>query len=84
MKTFCIYGCGGMGREIADLAFRMNRWEEIIFVDDNIKSRIIDEISVFTFDETLNQFKNQILNLLFLQENLLQENSYMKNLSSMH
>lgn len=64
MKTFCIYGCGGMGREIADLAFRMNRWEEIIFVDDNIKSRIIDEISVFTFDETLNQFKKSNLEFI--------------------
>lgn len=64
MKTFCIYGCGGMGREIADLAFRMNRWEEIIFVDDNIKSRIIDEIYVFTFDETLNQFKKSNLEFI--------------------
>ncbi len=61
MKTLCIYGCGGTGREIADLAFRMNHWEEIIFVDDNIKSRIVDEISVFTLDEILIQFRKSNL-----------------------
>ena len=60
MKTLCIYGCGGMGREIADLAFRMNRWEEIIFVDDNIESRIVDEISVFTLEQILNFRKSNL------------------------
>ncbi|QUH19069.1 acetyltransferase [Alkaliphilus sp. B6464] len=55
MKTLCIYGCGGMGREIADLAYRMSQWEEVIFIDDNVKSRIVDEVSVFTLEEALNQ-----------------------------
>ena len=56
MKVLCIYGCGGMGREIADLTSRMDKWGKIIFVDDNIKSRVVDEVSVFTLEETLNQF----------------------------
>jgi sugar O-acyltransferase (sialic acid O-acetyltransferase NeuD family) len=57
MKILCIYGCGGMGREIADLAYRMNKWKKIIFVDDNIKSKIVDTIPVFTLNETLSQFE---------------------------
>jgi len=55
MKTLCIYGCGGMGREIADLAYVMKQWDNIVFVDDNIKNRIVDDVSVFTFEEILNQ-----------------------------
>ena len=64
MKTLCIYGSGGMGREIADLTIRLNRWEEIIFVDDNIKSRKVDEISVFALDEILNQFRKSNLEFI--------------------
>lgn len=64
MKTLCIYGCGGMGREIADLAYRMNKWKKIIFVDDNIKNRIVDEVSVFTLEETLNQFDKSKLEFI--------------------
>lgn len=56
MKTLCIYGCGGIGREVADLAKKMDKWEKIIFVDDDIKSRVVDEVSVFTLEETLSQF----------------------------
>lgn len=64
MKILCIYGCGGMGREIADLAFRMNHWKEIIFVDDNIKNRIVDEVSVFKLEEIMNQFKQSDLEFI--------------------
>lgn len=61
MKILCIYGCGGMGREIADLTSRMDKWGKIIFVDDNIKSRIVEEVPVLTLEETLNQFdKSQL------------------------
>ncbi|NLL64014.1 MAG: acetyltransferase [Ruminococcaceae bacterium] len=57
MKTLCIYGCGGMGREIADLTSRMDKWEKIIFVDDNINNRVVDEVRVYTLEETLNGFE---------------------------
>lgn len=64
MKTLCIYGCGGMGREVADLAYRMNKWENMFFVDDNIKSRIVDEVRVYTLEETLNQFDKSELEFI--------------------
>lgn len=64
MKTLCIYGCGGMGREVADLTYRMDKWGKIIFVDDYIKSRIIDEIPVFTLEETIDQFEKSSLEFI--------------------
>lgn len=56
MKILCIYGCGGMGREIADLAYRMEYWQKIIFVDDNIVSRVVDDIEVYTLEEVQEDF----------------------------
>lgn len=64
MKTLCIYCCGGMGREIADLANRLNNWEKIVFVDDNIRSRIVDGLQVFTFDEIIKQFHKSDLEFI--------------------
>lgn len=64
MKILCIYGCGGIGREIADLSYRIANWGKIIFVDDNIKSRVIDEVPVFTLEETLKQSDNEVLEFI--------------------
>jgi sugar O-acyltransferase (sialic acid O-acetyltransferase NeuD family) len=64
MKRLCIYGCGGMGREIADLSYRINKWEEIFFVDDNIESRIVDVVPVFTLEEILARFNQSDLEFI--------------------
>jgi len=56
MKILCIYGCGGMGREIADLAGRMDKWEKIIFIDDNMKNRVVDEAPVLSLEEAIAQY----------------------------
>lgn len=64
MSTLCIYGCGGIGREIADIAFRIDKWDSIIFVDDNIKNRVVDEVSVYTFEETINEFDKAELDFI--------------------
>jgi sugar O-acyltransferase (sialic acid O-acetyltransferase NeuD family) len=56
MKMLCIYGYGGMGREIADLAYRLNLWKEHVFIDDNVVSRIVDGLQVYTFDEIVDKF----------------------------
>lgn len=34
-KTLVIIGAGGHGKVAADIALKMNNWEEIIFLDDN-------------------------------------------------
>ena len=44
--------------------------EEIIFVDDNIKERVINEIKVHRLEEVLGSFGKTILNLLLVLENL--------------
>lgn len=54
MKKLCIYGCGGTGREIADLARRKKIWDDIIFVDDHIVHPLVDGHRVFEFDAMLN------------------------------
>ena len=56
MSVLCIYGCGGMGREIADLAHRLDNWDKIVFVDDNIRTRLVDDVEVFTLDEVKQQY----------------------------
>lgn len=56
MKTLCIYCCGGMGREIADLSDRLKKWDRIIFVDDSVTNRIINEIEVYTLEEVLEKY----------------------------
>lgn len=64
MRILCVYGCGGMGREIADLAHQIKQWTKIIFVDDNMKDKVIDNVSVYTFEEVLQNFDP--LNLEFI------------------
>lgn len=64
MKILCIYGCGGMGREIADLAYRSHEWEKIIFIDDNVKKRRVDDIEVYALEEVLDKYDK--VNLEFI------------------
>jgi len=64
MKILCIYGCGGLGREIADLAYRLNKWEQIVFVDDNIVSRMVNEVKVYMLEEVLEYFDNNDLEFI--------------------
>jgi sugar O-acyltransferase (sialic acid O-acetyltransferase NeuD family) len=59
MGVLCIYGSGGTGREIADLAFRLNKWEIIVFIDDNVKERLIDQVEVYFFDEVLEKYDSK-------------------------
>lgn len=55
-----IYGSGGLGREILDLARETGRiaeaWEKIIFINDNKNEPVINGAEVFTFDEFKNLF----------------------------
>jgi sugar O-acyltransferase (sialic acid O-acetyltransferase NeuD family) len=64
MKTLCIYGCGGMGREVVDIAYSLSRWEKLIFIDDNIKNKTVDGIQVYTLDEVLLQYRKDKLEFI--------------------
>jgi len=64
MKILCIYGCGGTGREIADLSHRIGKWQKIVFVDDHITGREVDEINVYSLDEVIEQFEKNDLEFI--------------------
>ncbi len=67
-RILSIYCCGGMGREIADMAYRINnnekKWSDVIFVDDTIVHKVVDDIEVYTLDEALERFKNDNLDFI--------------------
>lgn len=46
-----IYCAGGMGREVLDLARSVNRWEQIVFVDDVTSQRVCNGAPVYRFSE---------------------------------
>ena len=56
-----IYGSGGLGREVYDLAIRINnknqRWSEIAFIDDIRPDSELDGVKVLKFSDIL-QFEN--------------------------
>lgn len=53
LKLF-IYGCGGFGREVLELARQINKtehkWKEIHFVDDHIFKKEINGAKVFPYE----------------------------------
>jgi len=56
MKKLLIIGAGGHGRVVADIALKLDRWQQIAFLDDNqnikslMRTSIIDEINnIFTY-----------------------------------
>lgn len=55
MKTLCIYGCGGQGKDLAELAIKIGRWDEIVFVDDKPKANTVDGIRVYKLNTLLNE-----------------------------
>ena len=47
-----IYGAGGLGREVLELATQIKQWKEIIFIDDHREvDTLRGNIEVLTFDE---------------------------------
>ncbi len=57
MKTLGIYGAGGLGREVFELAIAINsskqRWSEIIFIDDGENIENPRGLSIYKFDEII-------------------------------
>ena len=64
MKTLCIYGCGGLGREVLDIAYRLDSWDSIVFVDDYIRDRKINNVDVESLESILNKNSKNTLNFV--------------------
>ena len=58
MKKLYIYCCGGLGKEVLELAKEVNdinrRWDEISFIDDNKVSDIVNEAKVYNYYDVIN------------------------------
>ena len=50
-----IYGAGGLGRELYDLALRinnlLNKWDRIVFIDDSLRSDAKNNQLIYSFEE---------------------------------
>ncbi len=64
MNVLCIYGCGGLGREVADLAKRIAKWQSVLFVDDNRAGQVIDGIIVKTLETVLKELPANALEFI--------------------
>ena len=60
-----IYGAGGLGKEVYELASiinaKKNRWEQIIFIDDSSSNTNKSRIPIFSFSEIKNKFPDDNL-----------------------
>ena len=54
-----IYCAGGLGREVIEFARSINRWENIIFVDDVTSEKVISDANVLRFLE-VEQFRGNL------------------------
>ena len=46
IKQLIIVGASGHGKVVADIAMKMNRWERIVFLDDNTSIKKLLEFDV--------------------------------------
>lgn len=46
-----IYCAGGLGREVLGLAWGVNRWSRIVFVDDVTEQKSLDGVTVYRFED---------------------------------
>lgn len=71
-----IYGAGGLGREVYDLAIRINtisrRWEKIIFIDDFSDEREHEGVKKVKFSAVLD-YKNEFECIIAIGEPSLRE-----------
>jgi len=59
-----IYGSGGLGREVLDLARKIGEWEKIVFINDFKQEPIINSTEVFTFDEFKANFATDVAKIV--------------------
>lgn len=59
-----IFGAGGLGREVLELAKiineKDNRWEDIVFIDDAQFGKTINDVKVYSYADAVSHFKNNI------------------------
>lgn len=51
-----IYGSGGAGREVKEIAVELQKWTEVVFIDDTVPADIFKGIRRMPFDEFRENF----------------------------
>ena len=81
-KVLAIYGAGGLGREILELAYAINkkskRWEEIVFIDDQLSNQTINGIKVYSYQEIVTIFPAKIEATIGVGEPAVREKLFKK------
>ena len=65
-KTLAIYGFGGLGKEVMDIALRIDNYRDIIIIDD-LKKNANGIIKSYNFDEFKNIFSTQHVEIIIAQ-----------------
>ncbi len=77
-----IYGAGGLGREVLELATiinsQTNKWDDIIFVVDGDAPESVNGAKVYSFENALSTFKNNIEMVMGIGEPAVREKLFKK------
>lgn len=76
-KVLGIYGAGGLGREIFELAnliqINSNRWDSIIYIDDYTDKKMINDTGVFSYNDAKNTFNRELEFVIALGEPIVRK-----------
>ena len=69
MMKLCLYGAGGFGKEVYDIALRINkkdsRWDEIFFIDDIPDiDKTYNNSRLFSVDNMLEEFNHSTIEII--------------------
>ena len=77
-----IYGAGGLGREMLELAKVINRvkkkWEKFIFIDDGDTAATISDCDVYKYDEAKEKYGNSLEIVIGIGEPVIREKLRLK------
>ena len=77
-----IYGAGGLGREVLELARIINSrnkvWDEFIFIDDGFCGNTVNDVMVYSYDDAVNRYKDNLEISMGVGEPATREKLYVK------
>ena len=82
MKVLAIYGAGGLGREVLELARIINRsekrWDRLVFIDDGNVEAIVSGCEVYSYESAREEFKTNLEVIVGIGEPLTRKMIYEK------
>ena len=81
-KILAIYGASGLGREVLELAKiinkRYNKWNNIIFIDDNENLNVVNDVKVYTYLNAKQNFAEDLEVVIAIGEPAIREKLFIK------